>query len=177
MMEKAIFGGGCFWCIDPVFRALEGVLRVQPGYCGGHVAHPTYEQVCRQDTGHVEVIGVEYDPDVVSYRTLLEVFFATHDPTSLDRQGGDVGPQYASVVFFLSEEQAAQAREVMAEVQEALAAPVCTRIEPAGEFWPAESLHHDYYHRNPDQGYCQVVISPKLAKFRKRFAGLLRSTP
>lgn len=175
MTEKAIFGGGCFWCLDPVFQALEGVQRVQPGYCGGHVEHPTYEQVCRQDTGHVEVIRIEYDPEVVSYRTLLEVFFATHDPTSLNRQGGDAGPQYASVVFYLNEGQAAQAREVMAEVQQAFTVPLCTRIESAGEFWPAESEHDDYYHRNPNQGYCQVVISPKLAKFRKRFTSLLRS--
>lgn len=176
MMEKAIFGGGCFWCMDPVFQALEGVHTVLPGYCGGHVEHPTYEQVCRQDTGHVEVVCVEYDPDVVSYGTLLEVFFATHDPTSLNRQGGDVGPQYASVVFYLDEEQRVQASHVMAEAQEALGAPVCTRIEPAGVFWLAEGLHHDYYQRNPQQSYCQAVISPKMAKFRKRFTSLLRST-
>jgi peptide-methionine (S)-S-oxide reductase len=173
MTDKAIFGGGCFWCLDPVFQSLAGVASVQPGYCGGHVEHPTYEQVCRQDTGHVEVVCVEYDPDVIAYRTLLEVFFATHDPTSLDRQGADAGPQYASVVFYLNDEQAAQAREVMAEVQESLDKPVCTRIEPAGVFWPAEEVHHDYYQRNPDQGYCRVVISPKMAKFRQRFASLL----
>ncbi|MBV6272324.1 peptide-methionine (S)-S-oxide reductase MsrA [Alcaligenaceae bacterium CGII-47] len=177
MTEQAIFGGGCFWCLDPVFQSLAGVRSVLPGYCGGHVAHPTYEQVCRQDTGHVEVVQVEYDPAAVSYRTLLEVFFAMHDPTSLNRQGGDVGPQYASVVFYMNDEQRALASAVMAEVQEALGAPVCTRIEPAAPFWLAEGLHHDYYQRNPQQSYCQAVISPKMAKFRKRFTSLLRPSP
>ncbi|MDN5843497.1 MAG: peptide-methionine (S)-S-oxide reductase MsrA [Alcaligenaceae bacterium] len=173
MTQQAIFGGGCFWCTEPVFRSMKGVFDVIPGYCGGHVEHPTYQQVCRQDTGHVETVRVEFDPDLVSYRTLLEVFFATHDPTTLDRQGADVGPQYASVVFCLDTQQEALAREVAAEVQDALGVPVQTRIESAGVFWPAEDLHREYYARNPDQGYCRVVILPKMAKFRERFAALL----
>jgi len=173
-METAIFGGGCFWCMEPVFQALDGVDEVRPGYCGGHVEHPTYEQVCNQDTGHVEVVRVTFDPARVRYRSLLEVFFGTHDPTTPDRQGGDVGPQYASVVFFTGEAQRKEAQAVKDEVQQALGVPVCTRIEPAGPFWPAEALHKDYYRRNPQQGYCQVVIAPKLAKFRKRYAALLR---
>lgn len=173
MTQQAIFGGGCFWCAEPVFRSLKGVLGVMPGYCGGHVQHPTYQQVCQQDTGHVETVRVEYDPGVVSYRTLLEVFFATHDPTTLDRQGADIGPQYASVVFCLDAQQEAEAHEIAAEVQDALGVPVQTRIELAGVFWPSEELHHEYYERNPDQGYCRAVISPKMAKFRQRFAALL----
>ena len=170
----AIFGGGCFWCIEPVFRALDGVLDVQPGYCGGHVDHPTYEQVCRKDTGHVEVIQITFDPQRVSYRTLLEVFFGTHDPTTPDRQGNDVGPQYASVVFFDTEDQRQLAETVRDEAQAAFDVPIVTRIEPAGPFWPAEPVHQEYYRRNPEQGYCQFVIAPKLAKFRQRYAHLLR---
>ncbi|MER1966957.1 peptide-methionine (S)-S-oxide reductase MsrA [Castellaniella sp. GW247-6E4] len=173
-METAILGGGCFWCLEPVFQALEGVDEVQPGFCGGHIESPTYEQVCRQDTGHVEVIRVRFDPARISYRTLLEVFFGTHDPTTADRQGGDIGPQYASVVFFADEGQREQAQAIKDEMQAALGMRVCTRIEPAGPFWPAEDLHKDYYRRNPQQGYCQVVIAPKLAKFRRRYASLLR---
>lgn len=172
--ETAIFGGGCFWCIEPVFRALDGVLDVQPGYCGGHVDHPTYEQVCRKDTGHVEVVQVSFDPSRVAYRTLLEVFFGTHDPTTLNRQGHDVGPQYASVVFYADEAQRTLAETVRTEAQAAFDAPIVTRIESAGPFWPAESVHQEYYRRNPEQGYCQVVIAPKLAKFRQRYAHLLR---
>ncbi len=176
-LAAAIFGGGCFWCMEPVFQALDGVIEVQPGFCGGHVESPTYEQVCRQDTGHVEVVRVRFDPARVSYRTLLEVFFGTHDPTTLDRQGEDVGPQYASVVFFADEGQRDQARVVRDEVQTALGVPVQTRIEPAGPFWPAEDLHKDYYRRNPEQGYCRAVIAPKLAKFRQRYTALLRDQP
>lgn len=173
-METAIFGGGCFWCTEPVFQALDGVQEVLPGYCGGHVEAPTYEQVCRQDTGHVEVVQVRFDPTRVSYRTLLEVFFGTHDPTTPDRQGADVGPQYASVVFLTNERQRGEAMAVRDEVQQALGVPVCTRIEAAGPLWPAEDLHRNYYERNPHQGYCQVVIAPKLSKFRQRYAALLR---
>ncbi|CDM25806.1 Peptide methionine sulfoxide reductase MsrA [Castellaniella defragrans 65Phen] len=173
-VDTAIFGGGCFWCLEPVFRALDGVLDVQPGYCGGHVDHPTYEQVCHQDTGHVEVVQVAFDPARVGYRTLLEVFFGTHDPTTPDRQGNDVGPQYASVVFYRDEAQRALAEAVRAEAQAAFDEPIVTRIEPAGPFWPAEELHREYYRRNPGQGYCRFVIAPKLAKFRQRYAHLLR---
>lgn len=173
MTDIAVFGGGCFWCTESVFQGIRGVLSVEPGYAGGHVAAPGYEQVCRGDTGHIEVVKITFDPEQVSYETLLEVFFATHDPTTLDRQGADVGPQYASVIFCQNAEQEAAARRVMAEVQDAIGQPVVTRIEGAEHFWPAESYHRDYYVRNPQQGYCQVVIAPKLQKFRKRFAELL----
>ncbi len=173
-LKTAIFGGGCFWCLEPVFRALDGVRDVQPGYCGGHVDHPTYEQVCRQNTGHVEVVQVTFDPDSVGYRTLLDVFFGTHDPTTLDRQGNDAGPQYASVVFYEDEAQRLEAETVRAEAQTAFDDPIVTRIETAGPFWPAEAVHAEYYRRNPEQGYCQFVIAPKLAKFRQRYAHLLR---
>jgi peptide-methionine (S)-S-oxide reductase len=174
MMDQAIFGGGCFWCMEPVFRALPGVETVQAGYCGGDLEAPTYEQVCRQDTGHVECVRVGFDPGLVSYRTLCDVFFGTHDPTTLDRQGHDVGPQYASVIFYLNEDQHIRAIDARNEAQEAFESPICTRIEPAGKFWPAESYHQEYYERNPEQGYCQFVIAPKMAKFRKRFSALLR---
>jgi len=172
-MEQAIFGGGCFWCLEPVFRAMAGVRDVLPGYCGGHVDHPTYEQVCRQDTGHVEVVRVDFDPDRVAYRTLLEVFFGTHDPTTPDRQGHDVGPQYASVIFCQDDTQRRDAEAVRDQAQAYFDAPICTRIEAAGVFWPAESLHQEYYRRHPEQGYCQLVIAPKMAKFRQRYAHLL----
>jgi peptide-methionine (S)-S-oxide reductase len=147
---------------------------VEPGYCGGHVDHPTYEQVCRQDTGHVEVVRVTFDPARVGYRTLLEVFFGTHDPTTPDRQGNDAGPQYASVVFYQSEAQRTQAEAVRAEAQAVFDDPIVTRVEAAGPFWPAEAVHAEYYRRNPEQGYCRFVIAPKLAKFRQRYAHLLR---
>ncbi|MGB6008495.1 peptide-methionine (S)-S-oxide reductase MsrA [Castellaniella sp.] len=172
-MEQAILGGGCFWCLEPVFRAMAGVRDVQPGYCGGHVDHPTYEQVCRKDTGHVEVVQVDFDPDRISYRTVLEVFFGTHDPTTPDRQGHDIGPQYASVIFYRDEAQRIAAEAARDDAQAFFDAPICTRIEPAGAFWPAESLHREYFERYPEQGYCQFVIAPKMAKFRQRYAHLL----
>lgn len=173
-MDRAIFGGGCFWCMEPVFRALDGVQDVQPGYCGGHVDAPTYAQVCRQDTGHCEVVQVLYDPARVSYQTLVEVFFGTHDPTTPNRQGHDIGPQYASVIFHLNDAQRATALAVRDEAQAAFDAPICTRIQEAGTFWPAEADHQEYFRRNPEQGYCQLVIAPKMAKFRQRYAHLLR---
>ena len=173
-MDQAIFGGGCFWCMEPVFRALQGVEDVQPGYCGGHLASPTYEQVCRQDTGHVESVRVSFDPTQVSYQTLCQVFFGTHNPTTLNRQGNDVGPQYASVIFYLNEEQHQQADQARAEAQALLDEPICTRIEAAATFWPAETYHEQYYRNNPEQGYCQLVIAPKMRKFRQHYAKLLR---
>lgn len=171
--ETAILGGGCFWCTESVFASLKGVVDVTPGYAGGHVASPSYEQVCQGGTGHIEVSRVRFDPTVISFETLLQVFFATHDPTTLDRQGNDVGEQYASAIFCQDDQQAVVARKAIAEVEQQIDTPVVTRVLGAGPFWPAENYHHDYYARNPGQGYCQMVISPKLAKFRKRFAALL----
>lgn len=173
-MKTLILGGGCFWCLEPVFSALQGVERVVPGYCGGHVSEPTYEQVCGGDTGHIEVVRVDYDPQQVSTRTLLEIFFHVHDPTTPDRQGHDVGPQYASAIFATEPQQLSDAMTVRDELAGQFDAPICTRMEMAGPFWPAEAVHHDYYTRNPGQGYCQVVIAPKMAQFRRRYAGLLK---
>jgi peptide-methionine (S)-S-oxide reductase len=172
-LETAVFGSGCFWCAEPVFSELRGVLDVTPGYSGGHVDNPTYEQVCSSRTGHVEVVRVRFDPAIINYETLLQVFFGTHDPTTIDRQGDDVGPQYASTVFCQSPQQKQTAERVVKEVESMVEAPVVTRLRDADRFWPAENYHNDYYTRNPNQGYCQMVISPKMAKFRRRFTELL----
>lgn len=173
MSEIAVLGGGCFWCTESVFAALKGVQQVLPGYCGGHVEHPTYEQVCMKNTGHIEVVQVVFDPDVISYETLLQVFFHTHDPCTLDRQGHDVGPQYASAIFIQSAQQRETAQKVIEYLQPAFSEPIVTRIYEAQTFWPAEGYHHEYFNRNPQQGYCSLVIAPKIAKFRKQFAQLL----
>ncbi|NYT43817.1 peptide-methionine (S)-S-oxide reductase MsrA [Alcaligenaceae bacterium] len=175
MNEIAILGGGCFWCTESVFLSVRGVSEVTSGYSGGHVENPSYEQVCAKNTGHIEVVRVMFDPAVIDYEAILEIFFGTHDPTTLDRQGGDVGPQYASAIFCQSAEQRAVAEKVIANVEAELGQKVVTKVLDAERFWPAEQYHHDYYTRNPNQGYCQVVISPKLSKFRQRFAQYLRA--
>lgn len=172
-IETAVLGGGCFWCTEGVLQPLKGVVDVTPGYSGGHVDNPSYEQVCGQKTGHIEVVRVRFDPSVIEFATLLKVFFATHDPTTVDRQGADIGPQYASVIFYQSEDQKEVAHEVIAQVQTALESTVVTKVLPAARFWPAEAVHHDYYARNPQQGYCQFVIAPKMSKLRKEFSALL----
>ena len=176
MTETATLGGGCFWCLDAVYRDLRGVQAVVSGYAGGHVANPTYEQVCGKQTGHAEVVQVTFDPQEISFRDLLFVFFTIHDPTTKDRQGADVGPQYRSAIFFHSPEQEQVAREVMAKVAEMKVwdDPIVTELAPAAEFWPAEAEHQDYFRLNPWSGYCRVVIAPKVAKFRKLFAERLR---
>ncbi len=175
-MATAVFGGGCFWCTEAVFAALEGVQKVEPGYCGGHIENPTYEEVCGKDTGHVEVVRVTFDPALISYESLLEVFFATHDPTTPGRQGNDVGPQYESVVFYQDASQLDAARSAIDAVNNSgkFGAPVCTAIRPAATFWVAEPYHHDFYDRNPGQGYCQYVIAPKVQKFRSQFADRIK---
>ena len=174
--EIAVFGSGCFWCTEAVFAALRGVISVMPGYVGGTVEKPNYEQVCSGQTGHAEVIRVEYNPAVISYPDLLGVFFATHDPTTVNRQGGDVGTQYRSVIFTTSEAQATEARKVIAELK-ALGdfdGPIVTRVEPLKDFYEAEEYHRNYYQNNPTAGYCQAIISSKLAKFRVSYAHLLK---
>lgn len=175
-MAVAVFGGGCFWCTEAVFVAMDGVSKVEPGYCGGHVENPTYEQVCEKNTGHIEVVRINYDPQVVSYETLLEVFFATHDPTTPGRQGNDVGPQYQSVIFVQDDAQLEAAKRVIAAIDSSgrLPAPICTQVLPAATFWVAEGYHHDFFERNPGQGYCQFVIAPKIQKFRSQFASHLK---
>jgi peptide-methionine (S)-S-oxide reductase len=175
--ETATLGGGCFWCLDAVYRDLRGVTEVVSGYAGGHVANPSYEQVCGKMTGHAEVVQVTFDPAEVSYADILRVFFTIHDPTTKDRQGADVGPQYRSVIFWHSEAQRQAAEAVMQEIAAAglWGAPLVTELAPAPTFWPAEAEHQDYFNRNPWSGYCRAVISPKVAKFRKGFAERLKS--
>ena len=173
--EVATLGGGCFWCLEAVYRELRGVTRVVSGYAGGQTVNPTYEQVCRGETGHAEVVQIEFAPEELSYRRLLEVFFTIHDPTTPNRQGADVGTQYRSVILTHSPEQERIAREVVAELeaQGIWGGPIVTEIEPLSKFYPAESYHDSYFERNPQQAYCQVVIAPKVAKFRKQFLGEL----
>lgn len=173
--EAAILGGGCFWCLEAVFSDLDGVLNVRPGYSGGSVPNPTYKQVCSNETGHAEVVQIDYDAEVLSFVELLEVFFSIHDPTTLNRQGGDVGTQYRSVIFYQDTEQRAAAEQVKARMAEFWEDPIVTEIVEFDKFYPAEEYHHNYFRRNPNQGYCQLVIAPKVAKFRSRFADKLRT--
>lgn len=173
--QTAVFAGGCFWCTEAVFLKLRGVSSVVPGYTGGQVENPTYEQVSGGETGHAEAIKFEFNPEEISYRDLLEVFFATHDSTTLNRQGNDVGPQYRSVIFYANEEQKQDAEKIVKELQEADAFqnPIVTTIEPVGEFYEAEDYHKNYFERNQGQPYCQVIIAPKLKKFKEKFASLI----
>ncbi|OVZ61212.1 peptide-methionine (S)-S-oxide reductase [Pigmentiphaga sp. NML080357] len=177
-VETAVFGGGCFWCIEAVFQQIEGVLRADSGYAGGHVERPTYEQVCEGNTGHVEVVSITYDPAVIDYHELLEIFFASHDPTTPNRQGNDVGPQYRSAIFWQTPAQQEAAREVIADLQarNVFGAPIVTELLPPSTVWPAEDYHRDYFLRNPGQGYCAFVVAPKVAKMRKNFAHKLKKT-
>lgn len=167
--EVATLAGGCFWCLDAVFRGLKGVGQVVSGYAGGTVPNPSYEAVCTGRTGHAEVVQVTFDPAVLSYRDLVEVFFGIHDPTTLNRQGADVGTQYRSAIYYHSPEQERTARDVIAALErdQVFDAPIVTELAPATEFYPAEEYHQDYFRRNPGQGYCRAVIAPKVAKFRK----------
>lgn len=175
--ETAVFGGGCFWCIEAVFNRLAGVESAESGYMGGHVDNPTYRQVCGGDTGHVEVVRVKFDPSVISYRDLLDVFFAVHDPTTLNRQGSDEGEQYRSVIFYESEEQEKIAEETIAALNAAKTFPesVVTAVEPASKFYVAEGYHQEYYDNNRNQPYCQFIIAPKVAKLEKKFREKLRA--
>ena len=168
--EYAVFGGGCFWCTEAVFQRLKGVYTVMPGYAGGTTPNPTYEQVCTGRTGHAEVAKIEFDPAEIGYADLLEVFFATHDPTTKDRQGNDRGTQYRSVIFYASEEKKKAAEEAIRKFTPDFPAPIVTEVKPLAEFYPAEDYHQNYYNENGAQPYCSFVISPKLAKFRKKFA-------
>jgi len=174
--ETATLAGGCFWCLEAVYNELRGVERVISGYAGGHVPNPTYEQVCSGSTGHAEVVQVTFDPEVISYREILEVFFTIHDPTTLNRQGADVGTQYRSAIFYHSPEQEQVAREVIAATNASgiWRAPLVTQLEPLDRFYPAEGYHQNYYERNPYQPYCQVIIAPKVAKVRERYLARLK---
>jgi len=175
--EFATLGGGCFWCLEAVYEELEGVVDVESGYSGGAVVNPSYRAVCDGNTGHAEVVRIEFDPAKISYREILEVFFVIHDPTTLDRQGNDVGTQYRSVIFTHSDEQQAVAGTVIAEAQAALKNRIVTQVVPAEPYYRAETYHQEYFRHNPAQGYCMFVVAPKVEKFRKTFAAKRRKVP
>lgn len=174
--EIATLGGGCFWCLEAVYDELNGVTDVVSGYSGGHIANPTYEQVCGKKTGHAEVAQVTFDPDVISFKQVLQIFFTVHDPTTLDRQGNDVGPQYRSAVFYHSPEQKETAKEVIQEIEAAQIwdNPIVTEVTPFDKFYPAEDYHQNYFKKNPFQPYCAFVVAPKVAKFRKQYYDQLK---
>jgi peptide-methionine (S)-S-oxide reductase len=177
-LETATLGGGCFWCTEAVLLDVDGVSAVESGYAGGHVSAPSYDAVCAGNTGHAEVVNVTFDPAVIGYREVLEIFFATHDPTQLNRQGNDVGTQYRSVIFTHSAEQAETAAKVRDEIagNGLYDGPIVTQIEPLdGNYWPAEPYHQNYFANHPTQGYCAFIIAPKVAKFRQKFAHRLKS--
>ncbi len=175
-LEVATLAGGCFWCLEAIFNDLQGVERVVSGYSGGHVPHPTYEQVCDDTTGHAEVVQISFDPAVISYRDLLQVLFTVHDPTTLNRQGPDAGTQYRSAIFYHSPDQKATVEEVVRELTEAgvWSDPIITEVTPFLEFYPAEDYHQRYFERNPNQPYCRMVVAPKVAKFRKQYLSVLK---
>jgi len=177
MQETATLGGGCFWCLEAVYDEMDGVVSVESGYMGGHVDNPSYRAVCTGTTGHVEVVQVTFDPSVTSFREILEVFFAIHDPTSMDRQGNDAGPQYRSVIFYHSDEQRATAEETIRELnaEEIFPRPIVTEVRAATTFYMAEDYHQEYFRNNPSQPYCAYLVAPKVAKFRQKFAKKLRS--
>ncbi len=174
--EVATLGGGCFWCLEAAYNEVQGVETVVSGYAGGHVPNPTYEQVCQETTGHAEVVQITFDPEEISYREILDIFFTIHDPTTLNRQGADVGTQYRSAIFYHSEEQQEIARDVISELESkgVWKQSIVTQIVPLEEFYPAEEYHQRYYERHSRQPYCQVVIAPKLAKIRKEHLGKLK---
>ncbi len=175
-MEQATFGSGCFWCTEAIFERVNGVSKAESGYAGGHLKNPDYRSVCEGNTGHAEVIQLEYDPEVISFAGLLEIFFKTHDPTTLNRQGADVGTQYRSTILYHNEEQRDLAQRVIGELNRAgiWNDPIVTTLEPFTEFYSAEQYHQEYFENNPNQGYCRMVIQPKVEKFEKLFNDLLK---
>lgn len=182
-MEKnlmtATLAGGCFWCLEAVFDQVKGVESVESGYTGGHTKNPSYREVCNGDTGHAEVVQIRFDPSIISYRDLLNVFFTVHDPTTLNRQGGDIGTQYRSAIFYHDDEQKKIAEEVIKELnaQKLWDNPIVTEVTKFDRFYVAEDYHQEYFAKNPYQGYCQVVVAPKVAKFRKHFLEMLKKQP
>lgn len=176
-LQTAVFGGGCFWCIEAVFDRMQGVASAESGYMGGRIENPTYKQVCGGDTGHVEVVRVTFDLEKTSFRELLDVFFTVHDPTTLNRQGNDIGAQYRSVIFYTSEEQYREAKKYIEELNTAHTwpNPVVTSLEPASKFYMAEDYHQEYFANNGSQPYCQFVVAPKVQKFQKKFAEKLKA--
>ncbi|HSX44554.1 MAG TPA: peptide-methionine (S)-S-oxide reductase MsrA [Candidatus Saccharimonadales bacterium] len=174
-VETLVLGGGCFWCTDAAFRLVRGVNRVTAGFSGGHVDNPSYTQVAMQLTGHAEVIQIEYHSDEVSLNDLLEVFWIVHDPTTRDRQGHDVGPQYRSIIFYQNEEQKKVIEQSRVAAQKLWDQPIVTEIVKFEKFWPADESHQDFFNKNPEQAYCQIIINPKLTKLRQKLAGLLKT--
>lgn len=176
--ETATLGGGCFWCLEAAYELLEGVASVLPGYAGGHMIDPTYEAVCTGTTGHAEVVQVGFDPAAISYGEILEVFFTLHDPTTADRQGADVGPQYRSVIFSTGSEQQAAAKAVIArlETEGVFGAPIVTEVTALARLWPAEAYHRQYFRNQPQQPYCQAVVGPKVAQLRRRYRDRLKAS-
>lgn len=174
--ELAILAGGCFWCIEAVFLDVAGVSAAQSGYIGGQLDAPSYERVCDGDTGHAEAVRIEFDPAVIGYSDLLDIFFAIHDPTTPNRQGNDVGPQYRSGIYYTTEAQKDEAEALIRELSQsqAFGAPVVTEVLPAANYWPAEDYHQDYFLHHPNQGYCAFVVAPKVQKFRQTFQALVR---
>lgn len=174
--EVAVLGGGCFWCLEAVYLDVEGVQAVESGYAGGSVVDPSYEQVCNGDTGHAEVVKVSFDADTISFREILGIFFGIHDPTTLNRQGADIGTQYRSVIFFVDDMQRAQAQGLIDELArgDIFDRPIVTQLAPLPDYYPAEAYHQRYFEQHPYQGYCMAVVAPKVAKFRKQFSGKLR---
>ena len=171
-MEGIVLGGGCFWCVEGALKGLRGVSEAVPGYSGGHIENPTYEQVCGKRTGHAEVVMITYDPGAISRRQLFDVFFCIHDSTQLNRQGNDVGPQYRSIILYSDQEQREEALAVIEDYSDHYTDPIVTEVVPLERFWPAENYHVDYYSNNPKNPYCQMVVSPKLAKARAKFSHL-----
>ena len=176
--EVAVLGGGCFWCLEAVYLDVEGVQAVESGYAGGSVVDPTYEQVCNGDTGHAEVVKVSFDADTISFREILGIFFGIHDPTTLNRQGADIGTQYRSVIFYVDDTQRAQAQALIDELArgDIFERRIVTQLAPLPDYYPAEAYHQRYYEQHPYQGYCMGVVAPKVAKFRKQFSSKLRRT-
>ena len=173
-IETATLGGGCFWCTEAVYQELAGIEAVESGYTGGQVADPSYEQICEGTTGHAEVARLAFDPAVISYRDILEIFFTIHDPTTLNRQGNDAGTQYRSVIYYHSPEQQETARQVIAEMANVWDAPIVTELSPVETYYKAEDYHQNYFRENPLQGYCAFIVAPKVAKVRKTFAQKLK---
>lgn len=176
-MQVATLGGGCFWCLEAIYQDVQGVSSVVSGYAGGHVKNPTYREVCTDTTGHAEVVQVTFDPQVISYRDILDIFFAVHDPTTLNRQGNDIGIQYRSVIFYHDAEQERIAQETMRALTEAKAFrdPIVTELKPFTEFYVAEDYHQEYFNNNPNQPYCRMIVAPKVAKFRKHHGEMLKA--
>lgn len=175
-LETATLAAGCFWCVEAVFDDLKGVQDVVSGYSGGHTENPTYRQVCDGNTGHAEVAEITFDPSMITFKDILRVFFSVHDPTTLNRQGADIGTQYRSAIFYRSDEQKRDAEEVIKEITDegVYDKPIVTEVTPFEKFWPAEDYHQEYFLNNPSQPYCQAVVAPKVAKFRKRFVDRLK---